>query len=373
MEIAIVVAAYNRLESLKRILKSLSSAYYTRNVPLIISIDKSNSSVVEDFAEYYNWPHGEKIVIKHIKNLGLKEHILSLGNFFDKYDALIVLEDDLIVSPSFYLYATQTASTYSDNSDIAGISLYRFSINHITEKPFIPVKDENDVFFMNYAQSWGQIWLKKQWLEFYKWYQNNKQFEYSEKLPLTICNWPESSWLKYHIKYCIENNKYFVYPYISYSSNCGDAGTHNKRQSALEYQVAMQMGKIGRLTLPQKIEQSVCYDGFFENKSLRAYLPISDRDCCIDISGGKMNRENKRYWLSVCKCNYKIVKSWGILYKPIEMNVMQDVAGNEIYLYDTYVHDKNDADSRKVFLQYYYVRNVFVLLRKYGIKNCFLN
>ena len=52
-KIGICIIAYNRIDSLKRVLLSLEQAYYNEEVPLIISIDKSNSDAVEQFANIF--------------------------------------------------------------------------------------------------------------------------------------------------------------------------------------------------------------------------------------------------------------------------------------------------------------------------------
>ena len=65
MNIAIVVVTYNRVDSLSRLMDSLERASYGNDrIPLIISVDKSNTNVVEDFADNYVWPYGDKIVQK---------------------------------------------------------------------------------------------------------------------------------------------------------------------------------------------------------------------------------------------------------------------------------------------------------------------
>ena len=149
-DIAIVVVGYNRVDSIARLLHTLSTAYYPHNnVPLIISIDKSETDIVEKYADEFNWNYGNKRVIKHTQRMGLRNHILSIGKLFDQYEALIVLEDDLSVSPNFYLYAQQTVDKYKNDDRIAGISLFSFAINYQTQRFFLPIKDENDVYFMN--------------------------------------------------------------------------------------------------------------------------------------------------------------------------------------------------------------------------------
>ena len=49
------------------------------------------------YADSYEWKHGNKIVDKHETNLGLRDHMLSLGKWFEFFDAIIVLEGGEIV------------------------------------------------------------------------------------------------------------------------------------------------------------------------------------------------------------------------------------------------------------------------------------
>ena len=51
MSLAICVICYNRIAPLKRVLKSLEAAHYDAPIPLIISIDKSETTAIEDFIE----------------------------------------------------------------------------------------------------------------------------------------------------------------------------------------------------------------------------------------------------------------------------------------------------------------------------------
>ena len=51
MSLAICVICYNRIAPLKRVLKSLEAAHYDAPIPLIISIDKSETTAIEDFVE----------------------------------------------------------------------------------------------------------------------------------------------------------------------------------------------------------------------------------------------------------------------------------------------------------------------------------
>lgn len=367
MSIAIVAIAYNRVNSLNRLLKSLNDAYYpSDDIPLIISIDKSNTDEVERFADDFLWKHGPKKVKKHDKNLGLKKHILEQGQELDNFDAIIILEDDVIVSPAFYCYALQSVKKYASNTDIAGISLYSFPLNNYTNYPFCALKDSNDVFFMNIAQSWGEIWMKKSWLSFYEWFLNNESFEPSDRIPAQLFNWKQS-WLKYHNRYCSEKNKYFVYPYHSFSSNCGDLGIHAQK-CYNTFQTSMQLSVEGDMKFPNSPEYGICYDCFFENKALYKVLGLSESTCCLDLNCYRTPTNNQRYWLTLKKEPYAVIKSYGLKYKPIEMNVIMGLPGSDIYLYDLSQTASPPSSSFPFgyILYMYRINDLFNLIRRYG-------
>lgn len=372
MKIAIVVVAYNRVDSLTRLLKSLEKASYPegKNITLIISVDKSDTDVVEKYADNYKWPFGDIIVDKHEKNLGLKPHMMSLGKWFEKFDSLVVLEDDIVVSPGFYNYTVETVDKYHNNDSIAGISLYGFNVNYHTGIPFEPIRSLYDVYFMNCAMSWGEVWMRESWREFYNWYTRHHEFPVLSHLPSSICHWNEKSWLKYHTRYCIEENKYFVYPYSSLATNYGDAGVHNNGTLNTVYQVPCQYGCKKAYSLPELSDDVVCYDGFFENNSLYHKLNLNKEELCLDLYGEWKNRLKKHFWLTTEIHNYKIIKSFGLNYRPIEMNVLLDNPGNYILLYDTTIVEKNPYKKRRNKLLYHYhLTNMFYFVRRYGYLN----
>ena len=351
MKIAICIIAFNRLDSIKRLIKSLEQADYNEKVTLIISIDKSNTTIVEDFAINYNWEFGEKRVITHPNNLGLRKHVLKCGNLLKEFDALIVLEDDVSVAPSFYHYAKQCTNKYKDDKNIAGISLYNFPVNYQNGLPFTALHSDSDVYLMQCAQSWGQVWMKKQWFSFINWYNDNyEEFDESPHLPKAICKWPKSSWLKYHTRYCIENHKYFIYPYVSLSTNNADVGTHYAKKTTM-FQSPLLYG----LKTSFKLIPNIMYDAFFENENLYCILGYKPEELCIDFYGEKENRQNKRYWLTRKSLPYQIVKSYALSFKSYELNLILNNEGNDLHLYDTKIRVNNNTKSTdSFFYQYLY-------------------
>lgn len=350
---AIVVVTFNRPHSLRRVLYSLSKGYYPsiENVNLVISIDYQNSdkhTQVVKIANEFIWAFGEKKIIEHTENLGLRKHVISCGNLVNSYDSIIMLEDDILVSPKYYFYAINSLEFYGDKDYIGGISLYKHEKNPNNNRPFQPLHNDYDVFFLQFAQSWGQCWSKVMWLDFMKWYENKSEWnKYEGDLPSFVLGWPESSWLKYYIKYLAETNKYFIYPYFSFSTNFHDAGTHNNDvNNSCQVHLDIFSNSVGRFP---KLDEAICYDVYFELKNIQNYISISEinwqNDVCVDLYATKKNFKNSKYWLTTASLPYKIIQHYGLNLRPHEVNIILDNQGNEIYVYDTTINQDNKTTS----------------------------
>ena len=333
---AIVLVCYNRLDGLKRLLSSLENVNFDgrHDIELIFSIDNSGTTIVKDYADQYEWPYGHKTVRAFPERQGLKKHILQCGDFTQAYDVVVVLEDDIFVSDSMYHFAYQAADYYWTDERIAGISLYSFQKNWLKWLiRFEPQRSIYDVFFLKVAQSWGQVWTRNKWAQFKEWYQGHEVFEKSDKIPSALNTWPETSWLKYHDLYCIETGKYFVYPYVSLSTNYSDAGEHNNF-TVTDHQVELQYGKTAYTFVPFS-DDCVIYDEFMEREHLGKYLEVADGELTVDIWGNKPKQYYSRYVLTIDSLPFKIVKSFSLALRPVELNIIVNNLGKDIKLYDT--------------------------------------
>ena len=141
----IIVIAYNRTKSLKRLLDSIATAKYSnKNIELVISIDGIKNHEVVKISEEFDWKYGCKYIIVQKQNLGLKKHILlACDNAALKGD-FIVLEDDLSVSPYYYQYAVSALNYFRYDIAIAGVSLYSYAIAESCLLSFSPLEDDYD-------------------------------------------------------------------------------------------------------------------------------------------------------------------------------------------------------------------------------------
>ena len=342
---AIVVVTYNRPDSLMRLLGSLSKARYPDGVPLVISIDGGDNrqKKVVKIAEEFPWPHGKKEVICHEKNLGLRKHILSCGDLTERYDSVIVLEDDTYVSPVFYLYAMQTVRFYGARPEIGGISLYAPHLNPTTHLIFEPLFDESDVYFIQWASSWGQIWTSLQWRKFRQWYaQNSGPIADDACIPDDAISWPDTSWKKYYIKYLVETDRFFVYPRDSLSTSFQDAGLH-QYNATIALQAQLQCFKEDyRL---QHLEHSCCVYDAWHNllpDRLNRFVPeLKKYEYVVDLSGHHPLKKIQTPYLLTCRPADNPIMQFGKKLRPVEMNVLEMLPGNGIALCR-----KTDAQER---------------------------
>lgn len=351
--IAIVTVGYNRPDSVKRLLESLAKADYCgEQVTLYISIDKGErQKEVIDVANDFMWEYGEKIIRAYETKQGLMSHIIQCGDLTNVYDAVIILEDDLTVSPAFYSYFRQTLNFYRNDERIAGISLYSYQVNEFNSRPFEPVRNNCDVFMMQVAQSWGQCWSKEMWLKFKEWpYWNSNVLPARDDLPYNVSRWKSSSWKKNYMTYIVDTNKYFVYPYVSLSTNHSDEGTHSSA-AVNDYQVSLLEKNMEWRLMP--FEDCVKYDVFFERIGIENSIPfVLGKKVCLDLYGCKRNFGDADILISTKSYPYKVIKTIQLKYRPHEINCINPVYGNGIFIYDLHIKDNAPRIDKYICSRY---------------------
>lgn len=337
MKYAIVAVGYNRKKALERLIKSIcKSDFYGNDVDLIISLDYCDKQTeIIKMLESVEWIHGEKVIRAFPERQGLRNHIIQCGDLTEKYDAVVVLEDDLVVSSGFFKYVVDAVKYYADDSDIAGISLYNHRTNPGNGRPFESSNNGYDNYFMKYAQSWGQCWTQRMWNEFKTWYQNNTDYDFeSYEIPEYVKGWSKQSWLKYYIAFCATNNKYYVYPQVSLTTNNTEVGEHNKLCDP-SYQVPIIEEELKREYCFCRLNDGIRYDAFFERIfNSNELLPEFIGEKCIDLYGMRKDYLGARYLVTTKALPYKIVKSISLNYRPHELNLLVAEEGNAIRVYD---------------------------------------
>lgn len=338
---AVVVVAFNRPNSLERLLSSIVKSHYTDGeVPLCICIDYQDSDdnrAVVQMAEDFVWDFGPKEVIHQTENLGLKAHVLKCGDLTERFGSIIMLEDDLYVSPAYYSFTVQAFEFYQDDALVNGISLYNHRMNFSNKLPFTPLADGSDVYFLQIASSWGQAWTAKYWGKFRNWLKSNPIVTKDADIPDYVINWPDKSWLKHYIHYLSETQSFFVYPRISLSTNFGDKGQNSGKANTYFQSPLLESGDNSfRFTsvggaLP-------LYDAYFDllPAVLVRFLPeLAAYSFSNNLSGLKLLNKVKEKYVLLANSIEGPEMSFGMDLKPIESNLIHRIQGKEVSLVET--------------------------------------
>jgi len=329
----LVVAAFNRVNSLQRLLASLEQADYpASSVPLVISIDKNDNQDVIKLAEQFNWSHGAKRIIVQPKHLGLKQHILRCGDLTAEYGSIILFEDDLYASKYFYDYTLKALNFYDADDRVAGISLYSYDIAENGFQPFVPVDDGASVYFMQIASSWGQAWTANQWRAFKQWFQQNPEMNSEELPPAYLLNWSENSWKKHFIRYLHHSEKFFVFPRQSLTTNFEEPGATASTKGL--YQVPVAACKHTQVFV--KLEDSkAVYDAHFEMRAdcLKKWCPfLTSFDFTVDLYGTLPVTHCRTPYLLTVKKGTGAIFSFALEMFPPVLNVVNNLRGDQIKL-----------------------------------------
>lgn len=198
------ILTMNRPTSLKRLLSSLLSANFTNdtvNLEIIVDALPKNNKIDEstkDIITKYQWPHGKKNIIFKEANCGLKTQWLQEYIFSEP---LLLLEDDLIVSPIFYTLIRDILLLKKKKAylfkNIFGLSLQKLEIilkndNCPYGKPDICLKkyvkaEQN--FFLPIMSTWGPVVFGENFNELIKYATSfSKNFDTYPCIPGAVTN-----------------------------------------------------------------------------------------------------------------------------------------------------------------------------------------
>ena len=160
MKSPIVLFAYNRINHIQQVIKALLRNEYASDSDLIIYSDASkNDNTVQEVQcvrQYLSTVSGFKSVkvIERLENFGLAKNIIDgVTSVINQYGKVIVLEDDLVVSPYFLKYMNEALDFYEKEEQVISIHGYIY-----------PVKQKlPETFFIKGADCWGWATWKRGW------------------------------------------------------------------------------------------------------------------------------------------------------------------------------------------------------------------
>ncbi|GFZ13125.1 glycosyltransferase family protein 2 [Actinidia rufa] len=246
MRISVNIITQNRVHSLTRLLKSLSDAYYLGDeVPISFNMDSKVDAATIKLVSSFNWPHGPKTLKRRIIQGGLIRAVSESWYPSSDDDYGLLLEDDIEVSPYYYLWIKYALLAYHYDPqvslpELASISLYTPRLVEVVkERPkwngteFFKRIHPNTPYLHQLPCSWGAVFFPKQWKEFYV-YMNMRFTEDAKQNPVQIpksrTNGWQASWKKFLIDMMYLRGYVSLYPNFpgqaSFSTNHMEPGAH---------------------------------------------------------------------------------------------------------------------------------------------------
>jgi hypothetical protein len=249
----ILLFVYNRPEHTRRTVEALLKNAIVDKSSLHIFSDgaknEKDAQKVETVRDYIKSIKGfSKIeILFRDKNFGLANSVISgVTEVLKQYDRVIVMEDDIVTSPSFLKFMNKALAFYQDNKSIYSISGYPYPIK-------IPNTYKKDIFISYRASSWGwgtwkDRWEKVDWevKDFGNFISDKKVQNFFDRggqdlTPMLkaqmkgkIDSWA-IRWSYAHFK----NNAYCLYPIVPLCKNIGTdkSGTHSSSSPKLDVEL----------------------------------------------------------------------------------------------------------------------------------------
>lgn len=160
----ICLFVYKRYETTKLMLESLLACPECKDSELYVFMDEARNDdeakAVERVRRLFDNLQGFKKVnlFPARMNKGMANSVIDgVTKVLQEHDDIIVLEDDLVVSPDFLQFMNAALKTYKDRSDIWSISGYTPRLQELEGD------GRNGVFVVPRAQCWGWATWRDRW------------------------------------------------------------------------------------------------------------------------------------------------------------------------------------------------------------------
>lgn len=276
----VVLFVYNRVDHTSRVLETLGKNELAKDTELYVFSDAAKSdkglekvNAVREYINQKEWQKNFKTVtiVQAEKNKGLAKSVIGgVSEIIEKYGKVIVIEDDLILSPYFLNYMNGALDYYKEDSKIWAISGYSFPMRSLKNYP-------HDVFYSYRGSSWGWAtwddrWKKVDWevsdyAALMSSQERQKQFNRGGSDLVNMLRLQMEgkidSWAVRWVYAQSKLDTYTVYPKHSYLGNggCDGSGTHSGKND--DYWTDIQMSseecKFETLEIDKKLAREFWY------------------------------------------------------------------------------------------------------------------
>lgn len=327
---AIVIAAHDRPHELERLLVSVLAADIAPDTSLIISIDGGgrHQKAVRSVADSVEWPHGPFTVVEHA-HLGLVDHFLACGDLTEQHDAVVLLEDDLIVGPAFHRWASAALTHCHDDDRIAGVSLAAPFFDGYRHLPFEPVLDGSDGLFAQVPWYDGMAWTTRMWRDF-----RTHQVDPATPIHRAFASLAADEWFPDAVRYLVATNRHYLLPRNAHVTNSGAAGTHFSTNTNY-FQVPLTLRTNTDWRLATFDESLAIYDDHLELAPhvVQQLVPeLAQMDLTIDLLATRDLTQCTTDFVLTTRQATTTERSWGASLHPLVANLVHSIDGADITL-----------------------------------------
>lgn len=245
----IALFTYNRADHTRQAVESLLNNAEAKYSDLIIFSDGAKTTEkqagVDENRRYIHSISGFKSVniIEREKNWGLANSLIAgITEVINKYGRVIVVEDDLVLSPYFLKFMNDGLEKYKDEDKVSSITA------------FVPDVKEDlpETYFLSFFHCWGWATWKRAWdllekdprplLRKIKWKKNKfdvgGSFGNYGLLYLQKVGGVDSWYIRLYASFFLAG-KLTLFPKCSMVSNCGQdgSGTHSNTNADSPFRV----------------------------------------------------------------------------------------------------------------------------------------
>ena len=277
----VVMFAYKRLDHLQRMIESLSSNPESADTEVHVYCDglknPQDRAAVESVRRYVLTIAGFAAVhpVFRARNLGLAQSIISgVSELLREHAHVIVLEDDLVLSPHFLRYMNQALTRYERNERVASIHGYCYPVG----------SDLPETFFLRGADCWGWATWARAWRHFDADGQRllselrrrslttafdlDGSFPYTAMLEDQVAGRNDSWAIRWHAS-CFLKELLTLYPGRSLVANIGNdsSGTHCGSTDAMGQGVSSEPVRVDAIAVEPSARAHEAFARFFSRQS----------------------------------------------------------------------------------------------------------
>ena len=285
----VVIFSYNRIDNIKKLLKSLNRNFEFKKSDLHIFQDNykdlDDKNKVINVINYLKKLRSKKqfnLVIRE-KNFGLAKNIIQgVSQVLKKNSSAIFLEDDLIVSKNFLKFMNLNLTYYKNQKKVWHISGWNYNVNFNVEE---------DAYFTRGMNCWGWGTWRDRWKYFekkpnviIKSWTRNKIFRFNFDNSINFFsqivrnqNKDINTWAIFWYAVIFIKNGLCLNPVKSLVKNTGigNSATHTRSIEKI-FNSKLNISNIKKYKLPKKIDENkLAYNlivaNFFKMKKLNLF------------------------------------------------------------------------------------------------------